>query len=217
MRSERTPITTQEILPQNLVTPEQLKGIPKVLLLGYFASGKSTAAEFLKERAHFGQYSFSRNIAIYADLVLAKNPQDRSSYYQIGVEMNSRFGTYFQTQWLLREVVCDMSTADSIVGLVIDGTRDIRDIDFLKTKKLGNALSIWINTPENVRQTFFMNRSRSIDKETVFAERDQIERQLIEPMRELADVEVNNNGSLEQFHQEITDVVVQRFPGILSE
>lgn len=173
-------------------------------LTGKNAAGKGEAAAFLKDKSF---YYYSLSDVIREELERRKIPITRDSLIATGNELRENFGP----EYLATKILDKM---DPNRNYVVDSIRNPSEIEALR--KAGNFLLLNIYAPEKVRFERIKARAREQDPKTLdeFRKKEQVEsknlsksKQSIEDCQALADFAILNEGSLDDFHARVSEIV----------
>lgn len=174
-------------------------------LTGLNASGKGTAADFLKEMG-FNYYSLSD---IVRDHASEKGlDHSRENLILCGNELRKRFGPSVLAVRALKKIKKDMPSK-----AVVDSIRNVYEIEVLR-KEPGFFL-IGINASSALRFERSKKRGR-IGFESTLEEFEKIElkenssdptKQQLFKCLELADIKIDNNGKIDKLKEEIKKIL----------
>jgi len=170
---------------------------------GLMACGKGTAAKYLQEKYGADTFRFSTMLRDILDRLYL--PQSRENFQIISPLLRETFG-----QDLMAKVIAkDVEGADSKL-IAIDGMRRPADIEYLK--KITGFRMVAIDVDAKVRYQRLKARAENPgDKEKTweqFQAEHQAETEIYIPeLMKQADVTIDNNGSLEEFYQQIDKLV----------
>tara|TARA_Y100000310_G_scaffold344866_1_gene460109 strand:+ start:2751 stop:3278 length:528 start_codon:yes stop_codon:yes gene_type:complete len=170
-------------------------------LTGKNASGKGEVAEFLKSNG-FEYHSLSDVLREEATKLNIEHTRD--NLINLGNELRSKHGSNYLAKKTL-EKVKDKAVIDSI--------RNPEEINELKTNKDFKLLAI--DAPIELRFERMKSRSRLGDATTIEKLKEQEQRentetkssQQLDKCIELADQLIINDGSLEELHNKIKDII----------
>ena len=93
--------------------------------------------------------------------------------------------------------------------IVIDGIRNIEEIDFFE-KKLGkDFILIAVEVPDDLRYKRAMNRGRKDDSRDIEKIKERDKREIkwgLDKVIESADIKISNEHSIENFHKKIKEI-----------
>ncbi|KCZ72662.1 dephospho-CoA kinase [Candidatus Methanoperedens nitroreducens] len=110
---------------------------------------------------------------------------------------------------IARRCTSKIRSLDSPV-VVIDGTRNIEEVDYFKRQFGSDFKLIAIKTPFDIRFARMKKRCRSDDmcNSGELERRDERERGWgVDKAMEMADITIENTGSIEKFHKEIEKIL----------
>jgi dCMP deaminase len=175
-------------------------------LTGKNASGKGEVAEFLKHRSF---YYHSLSDVIRDELNRKKTPVTRDTLIAAGNELREKFGPDILAKRILEKI-------DPNQNYVVDSIRNPSEIQALRQTERFSLLNI--DAPEQVRFERIKARGRENDPHTLdeFRKKEEAERknlsktkQSIEDCQALADFTILNDGSLQELHSKVTEVVTR--------
>ena len=111
-----------------------------------------------------------------------------------------------------RRTVDAIKAKNKLDQIVIDGIRNIEEIEFFKKELSTDIVVIAIETPDKLRKTRSLNRKRKDDTIDIqqFHERDKRELQWgLGDVIASADIIISNEGSLQDFRNRIKEVFQQ--------
>jgi len=173
-------------------------------LTGKNAAGKGEVAAFLRDKSF---YYYSLSDVIREELESKGIPVTRDTLIIAGNDMRQRFGSDILARLTLKKV-------DPNRNYVIDSIRNPVEVQALKAA--GNFVLFAIDAPPELRFERIRSRARENDPQTLeefrlveeTESRNQAEhKQSIEDCQALADFTIMNEGSLEDLHQQITQIV----------
>jgi len=178
-------------------------------LTGTMGSGKETVMEALTHK--FNCYIVTLSSIIRAELEKKKKAFDRKTLQDMGNELRQKYGS-----GILAKLAVDYLPRDKEM-IVINGIRNIGEIDYLK-KTFGNKfVLIAVNASQEIRWQRVQSRIRSTDPKTweEFVILDERDRGIREPLygqqidrcAEGADFVISNNGSVEELQNKINGVI----------
>ncbi len=133
-------------------------------LVGLPGSGKDLAAEILREELGFVPIRMSEELSKRIR-EMGVNPT-RDKLREFGMKLRRERGAYAIAEMVL-ERIKEMEREINPPGFVINGIRNVEEIDFFR-KKLGSSfLSLTIYAPRDLRYVRLLRRGRrGFDKET---------------------------------------------------
>jgi dCMP deaminase len=173
-------------------------------LTGKNASGKGEAAAFLKDKSF---YYYSLSDVIREELERRKVAVTRDSLIATGNELREKLGSDVLAKRILEKL-------DPNRNYVVDSIRNPSEIEALR--KAGNFLLLNIDAPEKVRFERIKARARENDPQTLdeFHKKEQAEsknlsksKQSIEDCQALSDFTILNDGTLEDLHNRLSEMV----------
>jgi dCMP deaminase len=174
-------------------------------LTGRNAAGKGEVAKHLQTKSF---YYFSLSDAIRDEIRARKQPITRENLIQVGNELRHQFGPAILAERILQKVEDDKN-------YVIDSIRNPAEVETFRGSK--HFRLIHVNAPIEVRFQRTVQRGRENDPTTFdkFKELEDREAvgeataQNLAQVEKLADIVIDNNGSLEELRPKI-DTVVSR-------
>lgn len=173
--------------------------------VGLLASGKGTAAKYLEEKYHASSYRFS---TILRDMLRrAYLEQTRDNMIKISEAIRGTFGEDILAKTIARDAEND---TNSIV--IIDGIRRLADIEHLR--KLPNFLLVEIFAEPKTRHERLVKRGENPDDvtktyEEFLADHQRSTEITIPDVIPLAKSHIDNNGTLDELHAQIDQIVKQ--------
>ncbi|MBI4395347.1 MAG: AAA family ATPase [Candidatus Omnitrophica bacterium] len=174
-------------------------------LTGKNGSGKGEVARFLKER---GFEYLSLSDVVREEVKKHKKPLTRDNLVLQGNELRKKFGADVLAKRILDRIEIDRN-------YVIDSIRHPSEVKALKSRN--GFVLLNVTAPSRVRFGRLKKRKRESDPKT-FQEFLKLERwegksgvgsdQQLNQAIKLADYTVNNDGTLEEFRDEVTRVVM---------
>lgn len=174
-----------------------------IILIGERASGKDEFASYVVQKYHFRKIKFSDEIAQLAvnlKIISHDDMSKKSKLQYAGTQLREKYGSEFYTAEIYRKSFDDNS--------IINGLRDQEELKFLKAK-LPNLITIGIISDFETRfnranQTRTVKNKRDLE----ILDSHQAEQQ-INSLVQQANYKIINNGTIEEFHQEIDKVISQ--------
>lgn len=170
--------------------------------VGEIASGKGTVTEYLKEKYSASSYRFSTPLFdILNRLCLEVN---RDNLPALSLALRQAFG-----QDLLAEVLNKEIAKDEHEIIVVDGIRREADMKYLK--ELEGFRLVYVTADMKLRYERLTARTEKDDDQKSFEEfvKDHSkETEVAIPIiGQQADYTIINEGSLEEFHQKIDEII----------
>jgi dCMP deaminase len=174
-------------------------------LTGKNASGKGTAAEYLKRKG-FNYYSLSD--VIREELQIRGMDITRENLIRVGNELRSTFGPSVLAQRIIERLENDKN-------YVIDSIRNRFEVEALRKKD--NFVLLSICAKEEIRFERIVKRNRGGDpigfEEFLNMERmedsQDNEKQQLSQCENMADYTISNEGSIESFHRKIDEILIK--------
>lgn len=173
-------------------------------LTGKNAAGKGEVAEFLKDKSF---YYYSLSDAIRDELDIKKVPITRDTLIATGNELRETFGADILARRTLEKL-------DPNRNYIVDSIRNPVEVDALR--KSGRFVLLNIDAPADIRFERIKARKRENDPQTLeeFQDKERAEgrnmavhKQSIEDCQALADYTIINDGSLEELHARVAEIV----------
>ncbi len=197
-----TPIDTRWVIEE--------KPVKKVILgfVGRMASGKGTAAAYLKQKYGASTYRFSDPLHNILHRLHLENSRD--NLVKISEHVRSAFGEDI----LAKTIVADAEKSITPL-IVIDGIR--RPADIVHLQKLPQFILIEIFADIRLRYERLVKRGEKIDDTTktfeqFLADHQRSTEMTIPEVAKIAIERIDNNGSLEQLHEAL-DLLVKKYAG----
>ncbi len=182
----------------------------KIILgfVGELASGKGTACRYLHETHHAPSYRFSnilRDLLNRLSLDITREHQQR---------MSQVLREHFGQDTLARVIAADVNN-DTSPLLTVDGVRRLPDLVFLK--EIPGFYLVSITADPLTRYQRLLKRGENSDDTTKtfeqFQKDSQAEAELqIQEAAATAKFTINNNGTLEELHKQLDDILTRINP-----
>lgn len=179
--------------------------MPKIILgfTGLIACGKGTAAQYLKEKYAAETFRFSTMLRDVCSRLYMEHSRDNLS--GISTVLREFFGQDLMAKVMAKDV--ENSQAELIV---VDGIRRMDDVKYLRA--LPNFKLVSIESDMKTRYERLLNRGENSDDQNKtweeFVTDHQLETELtILDTMKVADVVINNDGSLEDLHKQLDELV----------
>jgi len=173
-------------------------------LTGKNAAGKGEVAQVLKEG---GFYYLSLSDLLREELQNREVEVTRENLIQVGREMRDRYGGGVLADRALQKIDVDKN-------YIVDSIRNPREVEVLRRKK--NFRLVHVVSSPQVRFKRIKERSREGDPQTL-KEFEKLEAreatspdphaQQLDETSQLADVELENNGSLEELRHQVKELI----------
>jgi len=174
-----------------------------IAFTGMPASGKSEAVQLAKDK---GIQVIRMGDLVWEETKRQGKPLDDKNVGEIAHSMREKHGMDI---WAKRTVEKIRSLKQSPL-LVIDGVRNVEEIEYFK-KELGmDFLIIAIDAPDELRRKRAISRGRTDDSKNLkdLEERDKREiRWGLQKVIADADIVIPNNGSIENFKKQVLTVL----------
>ncbi|MCF6276896.1 MAG: AAA family ATPase [Candidatus Magasanikbacteria bacterium] len=175
---------------------------------GFIASGKGTAAEYLKEKYNAPSYRFSTMLRDILDRIYVE--KNRDNLIKTSEFIRSTFGEDVMAKTLGKDVENDSSNT-----IVVDGIRRMADIEYL-TKMSGFVL-IHIDANPKIRYERLVKRSENTDDqsktyEDFLADHERSTEISIREVAKQAMEKIENSGNFEELNKQI-DNIIKKYGG----
>lgn len=168
-------------------------------IVGENASGKTTATEYLKQK--YGAVCFRFSDALSDVLKRLHLETTRANLQNLSTVLRQNF-----SEDLLSKVIAEDVVKSDAPIIITEGVRRPSDIEYLK--KLPGFYLAAIKTDEKIRYQRLLTRGEKPDDATKTWEQFQTEghqesEQKILEIAATANITIDNNGSLENFYQQL--------------
>ncbi|MFA6307891.1 MAG: AAA family ATPase [Patescibacteria group bacterium] len=166
---------------------------------GLIASGKGTAAEYLKEKYGADTFRFSTMLRDVMDRLYI--PQSRENFQIISPVLRKAFG-----QDLMAKVMAEDVKNSKAEIIVVEGMRRPADIEYLKD--VPGFRMVAIDVDIKTRYERLIKRSENTDDITKtfeqFKKEHEAETEIYIPeLMKQADFTIDNNGTLEELYKQL--------------
>lgn len=172
-------------------------------LVGQIACGKGVVKKYLIEKNNASDYRFS---------TILREAMTRLSI-ELSRENLQKFSTIIRQNFgedILAKAIAKDAKDDNSPFIVIDGIRRMADIKYLKEMPEFRLISIEADKDIRLQRVIGRNENPGDDQKTMEEfEKDEIaepEMQIPEVMSK-ADYKINNNGTWDELHKQINDIV----------
>lgn len=175
-------------------------------ICGEMGSGKGTIAQYLTGQKGGGSHRFSTMLRDVLDRLFID--QSRENIQNLSTMLRQTFGDD-----LMAKVMYHEASKDQHDIVVIDGVRRLSDIIFLQ--KLPEFKLIYVEAIIETRYTRISTRGENADDNTmtfeefVKAHQAEPETQILD-LKTHADIVLDNNGSLENLHTKLDQIIDKR-------
>ncbi|WP_407355199.1 AAA family ATPase [Methanolobus sp. WCC5] len=173
--------------------------------VGMPASGKSEAASVLRRK---GITVINMGDVIREEVVRRGLEPTDANTGGIGTELREKEGSDAVAKRCIPKI---KATNEDFIG--IDGVRSVYEVERFKDAFGSDFTLVSVDSPLELRFERVLSRKRSDDMQDISALKIRDERELGWGMGEamkIADIVVENNGSLEQFREKITALMVHQ-------
>lgn len=173
-------------------------------LVAEMAGGKTAAADYLKEKYKAKKYGFSNILQdLLARLYL---PITRETTSELSVILRQKFGN----DLLARAMAEDIKKDNNDAMIIVESIRREEDIKFLK--EISGFHLISIKADKKIRYERLVKRKEKADDATKtyeeFLKDHERETELsIIPLLDKAEFIINNDGTIENFHNELDRII----------
>lgn len=172
-------------------------------LAGQISSGKDTIADYIVKKYDGVSLSFSQPLRDILNRVF--QPIDRGNLVWLGQTLVDRFGTDILSKVLSKEI----ELSDKKI-FVLSNIR--REGDVSCFKDWPKYILIGVETDPKICYERLIKRSQNVDDQTKTWEQFQKDLQLstevsIDGLIKKSSIHINNNGSLEDLHQQIGKII----------
>jgi dephospho-CoA kinase len=184
---------------------------PRIVgLVGPIASGKGTICSFLQTK---GFFVYTLSDIIREELARRSQEETRQTLQAIGSELRKTFGAPILAQRAADHIVHQQHQNN-----VIDGIRNPAELRFLKDTH--QSLILGITAPLDRRFEFMRMRNRASDPSTFeeFMKHEKVDNESPDSHQQqvaacliLADVVIENTGTIDELQQKVWQVITQTF------
>lgn len=172
-------------------------------LAGEIASGKGTVAKYVIEKYNGSSHRFSTMLRDVANRMYLEN--NRENLQKISTIFRENFYDDILSQVISRDVEND---AHEI--MTVDGVRRFPDIEHLR--KIPGFKLIYIETSMENRYDRIVKRGENTDDssktfEDFKKDHEREAEQMIKDLKKGADFVIDNNGSFEDLHKQIDNII----------
>jgi len=172
-------------------------------ITGPMASGKGTLAQYLKEKYNASTYRFSTPLRDALDRFYIDHT--RENITDLSEYLRGRYGQNLFAKTLIEDIKRDQNKI-----IIVEGIRRIGDLEPLQTFE--NFVLVKITAPIEKRYEYISGRNENTDDQGKSLEEFKKEHELpteqtIAEVLEKADEHIINDGSLEDLHKKIDDLV----------
>lgn len=174
-------------------------------LAGEIASGKTHSSKYFIKKYQAVSYRFSTPLRDILDRMYI--PESRESLTKLSTALRQVFG-----EEVLANIIYNDVKSSQAPLMVIDGVRRLDDIKHLR--ELPEFKFVYIETDQRKRFERITSRGENADDNAKtweqFLADHQLETELqIPSLKQQADVVIDNNGTTEELHQKLDELVQQ--------
>jgi dephospho-CoA kinase len=172
-------------------------------LTGKIASGKTTVANYIKEKYGAEIYGFSKPLRDILQRLYI--PMERPNLALLSSIIRKNFGENIISLTIKK----DIEGSNSKI-IILDGIRRMPDIE--EVKKMSNFKLISINTDVKIRYARLLSRGQNEDdssktyEDFLNDENKEADKQIPEIM-EKAEITIDNNGTTEDLYEQIEKII----------
>ena len=204
-----TNLAEARIWKYNIPDVEMIRTIPVIGLAGSIRAGKGEVAKILARR--FGFYTFTTSQIIQDVLRFDEvdTYQSRSVLGEVGHDLRKSFGGDFLVTLGIRQAIAAHNRGSRFNGIVIEGCRNLDE--GVAIRNFQNGLLLWIDAQYDIRhkRPDYRFRLQGVGEQE-FARRDTFEQEWMDPLKQMAQVTLINNSSLEELESGVVDVIYQK-------
>lgn len=172
-------------------------------LVGEMAAGKTTVTDYLKEKYGAVSFRFSDMLRDILDRVHVD--QSRHNLQRLSTFLRAEYGEDIMSRVLVKDV--KEAEADFIIT---EGIRRPSDVSYLK--EIEGFRTAAIEVEERTRYERIIKREENPDDQNKTWEqfqKDGLEEaeQQIKDIMAMADIKIDNNGTLEELHKKIDEII----------
>lgn len=182
---------------------------------GFIASGKDTVGEMLVKKG-FARFSCSEYLREVAKK--RKKELTRDNLVEIGNELRKKHGSDFLAKVLVKKVK-KMQNDNPEINVVIESIRTVEEIKTFR-KNLEDFVLVFVDADAKIRYKRAKDRLREKEhinsfKEFLASEKREMDdeknsnKQQLHKCKELAEMVVGNNGSVEDLEKEVSSLLVK--------
>lgn len=179
---------------------------------GYAGSGKTTVANYLREKYGFRVYTFSQVVEREArKMELLKDNMRLEEKKRILSEVGGLIREKYGKKEIFAEMLVEEIKKELPERICVDGFRSKEEVETFR-KNFERFVLIFLHAdPERRyerRKKDDPNMKITLEE---FLERDERDKKVIgmDKMEEMADYIIDNNGSLEELYQKIDDIIIK--------
>lgn len=177
---------------------------------GFAGSGKTTVANYLKEKYRFKVYTFSDVVEQEArKMGLLKNNASMEEKKRILSEVGGLIRKKYGKKEIFAEFLVEEIKKENPKYVCVDGFRSEEEVETFR-KSFPKFLLIFLHADPEKRY----ERRKAQDKDMdlsfeEFLKRDERDKKIIgmDKMEEMADIIIDNNGSLEELYRKVDEIV----------
>ena len=175
--------------------------------VGEIASGKGSITKYLVQKYNASEYRFSDILKDILQRVHLDVVRENFASLSLGLRK------YYGQDILAYALVQDIKNDDNKI-IVVDGIRRIQDLKYLK--EMQEFALVYVDADIKVRYERLIGRNEKQDDKIKTFEEYKNDHRLetetsIKELRNIADVTIDNNGTLEELNKQIDKIIKERF------
>ena len=168
-----------------------------IAFTGLAQSGKDTAAKYVSQKYGFAWFDFSRD-ALEGELRKRSRPVTKDNMSALGDELRAKYGPDALAQTLVAKI--RKSRAKNIV---VSGVRSPQEAEYLKKNAEKFILVRIVADPKK-------RVARSGNAGIISRDERDISNKGLSQVLEMADIKVENNGTVDELYRKIDDVITRQ-------
>lgn len=195
-RADVLDLVSPIIREEDTVKTENSQTIPLVGVVGRISSGKGSVGEIIA--SNFGGFHLPlsdrlREIAVAEG---DQSPFSREKLRKINDDYKPRFGKDIFVRWTIRKAI-NLAHRYKCELMSMDGFRSLEEAQYFKAQ---GGFLIGVETDDEIRFQRLLERKRAGDdfSRQIFKNSDEKERAWIDPIFEIADIVIQNDGTYEE-------------------
>jgi len=172
--------------------------------VGEIASGKGAVTKYLCEKYGATEYKFSN---ILKDILMRVHLDViRENFSKLSLGLRESYG-----QDILAHALAEDIKKDDNHIIIVDGARRKADLQYLR--EMENFVLVFVEADLEKRYERLVGRSEKQDDQTKTFEKFKKDHELetevsIEELRAAANIIIDNNGTMEDLHKQIDEIIV---------